>query len=292
MKYRPFSIFSALVCALSLPVACRPAAAQTPYGAGNVRNRALSELSASDYDDRFEFSPLPQETQTTGEFDLSDVDISAIDRTRKLIAFTFDDAPATKIENLLAVFAAYNENNPDCKATATLFCNGYLLQESALPSLTAALALGWELGNHTYSHPDITTLSPSDYASELARTEGLLQKIDGKTAHLFRPPYGRIDEAQKAAANAPVIHWTIDTLDWQGKSADEIYESVFREKFSGAIVLMHDGYDRTVTALKRLLPDLKAAGYQVVSVSQMAKAHGRTLKSGGQYIRVRKREEG
>ncbi|MBQ8406240.1 MAG: hypothetical protein IJX09_06275 [Clostridia bacterium] len=51
---------------------------------------------------------------------------------------------------------------------------------------------------------------------------------------------------------------------------------------------MHDGYKHTVDALKRLLPDLKADGYQVVSVSQLAKAHGCTLRRGSTYIRARK----
>ena len=59
--------------------------------------------------------------------------------------------------------------------------------------------------------------------------------------------------------------------------------------FSGGIVLMHDGYTATVEALKRLLPDLKAKGYQVVSVSALAKAHNVPLKIGSEYIRLRKR---
>ena len=84
------------------------------------------------------------------------------------------------------------------------------------------------------------------------------------------------------------MNWTIDTLDWTGASVDEIYSTVFEEKFSGAIVLMHDGYVNTVSALKRLLPDLKAAGYQIVSVSALAKAHNCRLRNGGEYIRARK----
>ena len=85
-----------------------------------------------------------------------------------------------------------------------------------------------------------------------------------------------------------MIDWTIDTLDWTGVSEEDIYNSVFNYKFPGAIVLMHDGYNNTVSALKRLLPDLKAAGYQVVSVSKMAKAHHCTLQAGKVYIRARK----
>ena len=90
-----------------------------------------------------------------------------------------------------------------------------------------------------------------------------------------------------AAAPVPMIDWTIDTLDWSGVSEDAIYRAVFDNRFSGAIVLMHDGYPHTVDALKRLLPDLKADGYQVVSISTMAKMHGCTLKAGKVYTRLR-----
>jgi peptidoglycan/xylan/chitin deacetylase (PgdA/CDA1 family) len=66
-------------------------------------------------------------------------------------------------------------------------------------------------------------------------------------------------------------------LDWQGKTADEIFDEVDKNKHSGAIVLMHDGYPQTLQALKRLLPALKKDGYQAVSLSQMAKLHSRLL---------------
>ena len=63
------------------------------------------------------------------EWDVSDVDISYVDSHRKLIAFSFDDAPANELENICAVFAHFNEENPDCKGSATFFCNGNRLDE-------------------------------------------------------------------------------------------------------------------------------------------------------------------
>jgi peptidoglycan/xylan/chitin deacetylase (PgdA/CDA1 family) len=116
-----------------------------------------------------------------------------------------------------------------------------------------------------------------------------LRQIDGKTRHLFRAPFGRIDERVKQIVQTPIIDWTIDTLDWTGVSAQEIYDVVWTNKYAGAIVLMHDGYENTVDALKLLLPDLYTAGYQVVSVSAMSKAHACPLRRGGVYIRARKR---
>ena len=224
-----------------------------------------------------------------GVWNTQETDISYIHTTRKLISFTFDDTPKTSLENILAVFASFNETHPKCKATATLFCNGNLIHNSSFHSLQTALTLGFELGNHSYSHPDLTTLSAEKLRAEIDDTDQLLSRIDNKDKHLFRPPYGQSNDTVNSTVGVPVIDWTIDTLDWTGVSADEIYQTVFNQKFSGAIVLMHDGYANTVSALKRLLPDLEKDGYQVVSVSAMSKAHDCPLKRGSVYIRARKK---
>lgn len=221
-------------------------------------------------------------------WDLSDTDISHIDTTKKLIAFTFDDAPSRTLENILAVYASFNEANPDCRASGTVFCNSNLFDLQTSHLLHACLALGIELGNHTHSHYDLTTLDEKTLQDEIDRTDKALCDIDGKARHLLRAPFGKINDFVKALSPVPMIDWTIDTLDWSGVSEDSIYRTVFENRFSGAIVLMHDGYKHTVDALKRLLPDLKADGYQVVSVSQLAKAHGCTLRKGNTYIRARK----
>ena len=234
-------------------------------------------------------SPIELEQSLDSSFwDLSDVDTSYVDHERKLIAFTFDDGPSKTMENILAVFADYNEQNPDCMATATFFLNGVHITDESLPLLHTAHILNCELGNHTHRHLNLTTLTQEDLQKEIRETDKILSRIDGKSFHLLRPPFGTINGEIKASLQVPVINWTIDTLDWTGKNSDEIYHSVFSARFSGAIVLMHDGYLATVEALKRLLPDLKTDGYQVVSVSALAKAHGCTLYNGKEYIRARK----
>lgn len=223
-------------------------------------------------------------------WDVTNADISKLDPDRKLIAFTYDDAPASNLENLLAVYTAYNEANPDCIATATLFCNGNRIDETFSHTLRSALALGFELGNHTFSHPDLSKLSIENIASEIDQTDSILSKLDGKPRHLFRAPYGKISDQVQKQVQTPILNWTIDTLDWKGKTAQEIYDSVWEQKYAGAIVLMHDGYENTVTAMKTLLPDLKEAGYQAVTISQMSKAHDCPLRVGSVYIRARKQK--
>ena len=241
-----------------------------------------------------QISPLPSLNSEKNEaplqefWDVTDVDISEIDESRKLIAFTFDDSPARTFESILTVFASFNEENKDCKASATVFFNGGLFREDTPSLLSLALALDFELGNHTHSHYDLTTLNKETLVEEIERTDYLLEQADGIKRHLLRAPFGKTNELVKACAKTPIIDWTIDTLDWTGASEQAIYDSVFNNRFSGAIVLMHDGYEGTVSALKRLLPDLKADGYQVVSVSKMIKAHGCNFRNGDVYIRARK----
>lgn len=230
---------------------------------------------------------LPTQETDAGPFDTADVDISKVCKTRKLIALTFDDAPSKTTEEIISAFLAYNVTHPDAPASATLFCNGKNLYPSTIPSIEVALTAGFELGNHTQNHKDLTAVTAAELRYEIEETDRLLSRLDGKPIHLFRTPYGAMNEEIKQAARAPIINWFVDTLDWTGISAEAIYDTVWQGKGDGVIVLLHDGYPNTVTALRRLLPDLYNAGYQAVTVSQMAKAHHCALKIGGVYTRAR-----
>ena len=269
------------------------------FASCNQKNSSASEPPVQEIEREFpERIPSPAPTEEPSEpetpsvdpeiWDVSDVDISRIDPNRKLIAFTFDDAPKRTLENILAVFASFNESNPDCPAFATVFFNGYLFDAASRQTVHAAHALGFELGNHTQSHLDLTTLDLPTLEWEIDQTDAILEKIDGKKRHLLRAPFGKVNELVRTAAKTPILDWTIDTLDWSGVSADDIYSSIYSARASGSIALMHDGYEHTVSALKRLLPDLKADGYQIVSVSQLCKAHACPLRKGNRYIRIRK----
>ena len=235
--------------------------------------------------------PKQQEEMVDGVWNLADVDVSQIATNRKLIAFSFDDAPSRSLENIFAVYADYNEKHPDAPAFCTLFFNSCRFDAQTPKLLAVAHALRVEFGNHTHSHYNLTTLDEAQLKEEIDKTDEQLYLIDGKKRHLLRAPFGEVNDFVKSVAPTPIINWTIDTLDWTGISEDAIYHSVFDNRFPGAIVLMHDGYTHTIDALKRLLPDLYNDGYQVVSVSQLAKMHNCTLKQGSVYIRARKQQQ-
>ncbi len=274
--FRKNVLFSLLFCSLFLSACSSP----------QESNLSLNMESTIIFP--AELPPQSAPTPQQPIWDVSNVDISTIDKTRKLVALTFDDAPQSMLENLLAVFANFNQTHENCIATATVFCNGRLIHNENKHTLSAACAMGWELGNHAFSHTDLTTLSTQEQWRELNETDALLQTLDGKDRHLFRPPFGKLEREWKALLPVPIVNWTIDTLDWTGKTPDEIQQSVLQNTFDGAIVLLHDSKQNTVDAVKELLPKLYENGYQAVTLSAMAKAHGVTMKNGAEYIRLRK----
>ena len=292
MRYTRIFTYLLSLCFLLLPALGCQESKQPQTPPQSEENSAIPLPDASDVgeiENVTEREPAPTPPAQNEEiWNMDDVDISHIDPARKLIAFSFDDAPARTLENILAVYAGFNEENPDCRASATFFCNSGLFDEQTPHLLHACLAMGMELGNHTHSHFDLTSLPKEVLLDEIDKTDKALCEIDGKPRHLLRAPFGKTNAFVKSMSPVPLIDWTIDTLDWSGVSEDSIYRTVYENRFAGAIVLMHDGYAHTVDALKRLLPDLKADGYQVVSISQLAKAHGCTLRCGSTYIRARK----
>jgi peptidoglycan/xylan/chitin deacetylase (PgdA/CDA1 family) len=292
MKRHFFKHFFSLNLCLSLFLsACSTLQNSSSNNATHVKDSLSSELqkeSSSESESIIDSTPLPEDTEI---WDVTDVDLSKIDTTKKLISFTFDDSPSSTIENIFAVFADFNEKNPDCPASATVFFNGLYVNANTLHHVHTAHILGFELGNHTFSHFDLTTLSEEVLSEEIDKTDDVLFSVDGQRRHLLRAPYGRLNDFIKERAPAPLIDWTIDTVDWSGVTEESIYNAVANNLFDGAIVLMHDGYANTVSALKKLLPHLKEAGYQVVSVSQLAKAHNCVLKKGRVYVKAKKHNE-
>ena len=289
-RFRILHFFSLCVLLIFCCTACQNTTATTP-------NTAQNDISLDTIAPPVPSAPLTPSTSTAPPtesspnediWDVSDIPNTAVAKGKKYIAFTFDDAPGKTLEPLLGVFIAFNEQHPDCPASATLFCNGIRCTASTLQSLQTAHLIGFEMGNHTQSHVDLTKLNGADLQREIQQTDKLLCAIDGKPHHLFRAPFGCVNEMVRAAAPTPIISWTIDTLDWTRVSAEHIYQSVWNGRFDGAIVLLHDGYPNTVTAVKRLLPDLYADGYQVLSISALSKANACPLKKGSVYIRARK----
>ncbi len=187
----------------------------------------------------------------------------------KVVALTFDDgADGTNIEKLLSILA-------DHHITATFFLTGSGTKDhpSAVKKITAA---GHDIGNHSYSHPDFTTLSSAQMKNELNQTEAMIKSTTGKSSKpLFRAPFGAVNSAVLSAAGSAgfthTIQWNIDTLDWKGTSSTAITNKVMDHIVPGSIILMHtgEGASGTPGALPTMISKLKAKGYQFVTVRDL-----------------------
>lgn len=214
------------------------------------------------------------QTEPQDFWDVSSVNVSHINPKARLIAFTFDDGPTAKTDALLSVFEDFNAKNTDFTAHATLFTVGSFITDENSAVLTRAVSMNFELGNHTYTHTNLTTLSTEKIIDELKRTDEALKTFDGKAVHLVRPAGGHADNRVLSCYRSTFINWTadLDTRDWDTSSTEnDVYNALSKNLTDGGIVLMHQGYDKTVNAVKRLLPELKARGFQVVSVSELIK---------------------
>lgn len=196
-------------------------------------------------------------------------------KQRPMIALTFDDGPGEYTEELINCLV---ENN----AKATFFMLGQNVE--AYPEIAKELSdAGMELGNHSYSHPDLVTIGADATAQQVSNTDAALKAATGFEATVMRPPGGSFNDSVKAAIDHPLIIWSIDTRDWATKSEDQTYQVVMDNAQDGSVVLMHDIHEWSVKAAIRMIPDLIAKGFKLVTVSELAEAKGKTLQSGNAY---------
>ena len=196
-------------------------------------------------------------------------------KQRPMIALTFDDGPGEYTEELINCLV---ENN----AKATFFMLGQNVE--AYPEIAKELSdAGMELGNHSYSHPDLVTIGADAAAQQVSNTDAALKTATGFEATVMRPPGGSFNDSVKAAIDHPLIIWSIDTRDWATKSEDQTYQVVMDNAQDGSVVLMHDIHEWSVKAAIRMIPDLIAKGFKLVTVSELAEAKGKPLQSGNAY---------
>lgn len=162
---------------------------------------------------------------------------------------------------------------------ATFFMSGNRAQSIA-DRIRRMQSLGMELGSHTYDHTQLTKLDESALAEQIEKTNAAIMNAAGTAPTLLRPPYGSYNAAVKAAAGVPIVLWSLDSQDWKSHSADAVYQKVLTEVQDGSAILFHDIYDTSVDAAKRLIPALKEHGYEMVTVSELAKRKGKALSPG------------
>lgn len=188
-----------------------------------------------------------------------------------VIALTFDDGPYPKVTgHILDVL----EKNGVC---ATFFVLGSRI-EGHEDMLTRMDELGCEIGNHSFSHADLTRLSKADCQRELSDTDAEIRRVTGHEASVVRPPYGYYNKTVMSAAERPLILWTVDTNDWRGKAPGEIADYVIQQAKEGSVILMHDQQTQTADAMEMIIPTLIEEGFRFVTVSELIRLTGGQCK--------------
>lgn len=187
------------------------------------------------------------------------------DKKRTMIALTFDDGPGEYTDVLLDCL---EENN----AHATFFMVGSNV--GSYPETVQKMAdIGCEIGSHSWSHPDLMTLSMEQVQEEFTKTDNALIEACGQAATVARAPYGSADQTIYDIVQKPFFMWCVDSLDWSYRDVQKDYDSVMESDLSdGTIILMHDIHKESVEAALRLIPDLIEKGYKLVTVSELAEA--------------------
>jgi peptidoglycan/xylan/chitin deacetylase (PgdA/CDA1 family) len=182
------------------------------------------------------------------------------------IAMTFDDGPNPVLTpKLLDLLAEHH-------IKATFFVIGQNVIEH--PEIVArAVQEGHEIGNHSWSHPNLGRMSDETVRLQLRRTEEAVQSAAGVRPVLMRPPYGSITPRQKRWIHAEfgydIILWNVDPLDWKRPGPTTIFSRILKETRPGSIVLSHDIHPGTIEAMPATLSQLEAKGFKFVTVSEL-----------------------
>lgn len=184
----------------------------------------------------------------------------------KKVALTFDDGPDPNITpQILKTLKKYD-------AKATFFMLGSRVEY--YPDLARRVLLeGHEIGNHTWTHSNLTKANKEKINNEVAKTAGIIEGVTGAKATVFRPPYGAINEHVRSHIDLPIILWDVDTLDWKYRSSSHLLEAVKKHTKDGSIILMHDIHQATANGLDAVLAHLQEEGYIFVTVSELGTSH-------------------
>ncbi|MFI6499092.1 polysaccharide deacetylase family protein [Nonomuraea typhae] len=193
----------------------------------------------------------------------------------KCVALTFDDGPGDHTTRLLDMLRRH-------AAKATFFVVGQMVAADKHHNVRHMVDDGHELGNHSWSHEQLTTLSDAGLRYQLHHTQDVIERETGVRMTLMRPPYGSTDAsvaAETRREGLAQILWNVDTLDWRDRNAATVAKRAISAK-SGSIILMHDIHRTTVDAIPRILDTFSHRGFTFVTVSEL---YGKPPAPGRKY---------
>ncbi len=205
--------------------------------------------------------------------------VYGINPKKKMVALTYDDGPYTAVTN--QILDVLEEND----ARATFFVVGSRVS-TYKACIKREAKMGCEIGNHTYNHTILTSVSAKKIKSEISKTNKAVKKITGQAPTIVRTPGGAINSTVKANVDYPMFNWSVDTLDWKYRKSSSVVSSIKKNVRDGSIVLMHDLYGSTGDATEVIVPWLVKKGYQLVTVSELMAIKGIEVEDGKLYTKA------
>ena len=143
---------------------------------------------------------------------------------------------------------------------------------------------GHELANHSYNHPHVNNLNYDKNKEQINKCSELIKNITGNPSSLYRGPYGEYNDTVIQAAkdlNHITIQWSIDTLDYNVLTGEQMWERIEPKLENGSIILMHNGTENTANSLDMIITNIKNKGYNLVKVSDLIYTENYSIDNNG-----------
>lgn len=173
------------------------------------------------------------------------------------VTLTLDDGPSMHTERLLDILA-------NKRARAIFFMLGENVEKFPLVA-RKVVEQGHVIGNHSYSHPYFTKISPAEAEQQIDRTNRIIADVTGLVPTYFRPPYGAFNEStilQAARRGMKVVMWSADPKDYTFNTGTAVFHATNPLLASRNILLLHDLKEATVDALPRIIDSIRGKQLQ------------------------------
>ncbi len=188
-----------------------------------------------------------------------------LDPTAPMVALTFDDGPSGKTTSkILDLLSEYG-------GRATFCMVGERMEEYS-DVVKRAAAGGNEIACHTWSHARLVKKSREDADAEIGDMNDKVLEMTDLEVRFLRPPYGGYNNTVKEICverGLSIVYWSVDTNDWQTKDASSTFGAIKRRAADGAIILCHDLYSATGSAMEDAIPWLTEQGFQLVTLTEL-----------------------
>lgn len=178
------------------------------------------------------------------------------------IAFTFDDGPHPVWTKKLL------DGLKERGIKATFFVIGQSAEQ--YPGLVQRMIdEGNQVGNHTYSHVQLTACDEKSALEEIRKTQEVIYRASGFQPLYIRPPFGSWNEKLQEETSLEAVLWDVDPYDWKVQNTDAVVKSILQQTEDGSIILLHDVYETSVEAALKTADIFLERGYRFCTVDEI-----------------------